>query len=84
MLAFLYKMGNSFRGNPDEKEKYEKDMYHNIDLIRGIPVEEEVKIVDFVQKTDNRKILQGLKNRALIFNGRKDLFMPSARGEELH
>lgn len=81
MLAILYKLGSPFHGSPEEKEEYEKDMRHNLKLIREIPVEEEEKIVEFVQKTDNRKILQELQNEALIFNGKKDLFMSAQMGE---
>jgi pimeloyl-ACP methyl ester carboxylesterase len=84
LLALIYKLTNPFNGTLEEREEYEEDMYQNIKFIKGIPVSKELEIARFVVTTDNSGILGSLKNKTLIFNGRRDLFMPAERGQELH
>ncbi|OGM15707.1 hypothetical protein A2V56_05610 [Candidatus Woesebacteria bacterium RBG_19FT_COMBO_42_9] len=84
LLALAYKLANPFNRNLEERKEYEEDMYRNIEFIKGIPVSKEIEIARFVIHADTSEILKGLKNKALIFNGRRDLFMPAERGQELH
>jgi pimeloyl-ACP methyl ester carboxylesterase len=84
VLKFFYQLANPFTGSGRDLLAYEKDMLHNIKTIKGIPVEKETEIINFVSKVDNTDLLRGIKNASLIYNGRKDLLMPAERGEELH
>ena len=47
-------------------------------------MEEEAEIVRFIHGADNTELLKKIKNRTIIFNGEKDLFMPAERGLLLH
>ncbi|KKU82974.1 MAG: hypothetical protein UY11_C0033G0001, partial [Candidatus Amesbacteria bacterium GW2011_GWC2_47_8] len=80
VLAVFYRLGSSFNGTKEEIEEYNRDMEHNINLVREIPVEEEAEIVRFIHGADNTELLKKIKNRTIIFNGEKDLFMPAERG----
>ncbi|KKU27708.1 MAG: hypothetical protein UX80_C0030G0007 [Candidatus Amesbacteria bacterium GW2011_GWA2_47_11b] len=84
VLAVFYRLGSSFNGTKEEIEEYNRDMEHNINLVREIPVEEEAEIVRFIHGADNTELLKKIKNRTIIFNGEKDLFMPAERGLLLH
>ena len=84
VLAMFYRLGSPFNGTAEEQEEYDRDMEHNINLVRGIPVEEEVEIIRFVHHADNTELLGKIKNETIIFNGEKDLFMPAERGRLLH
>ena len=84
ILAVFYRLGSPFSGTAEELNEYDRDMEHNINLVRGIPVEEEVEIINFVHGADNTVLLKKIKNRTIIFNGEKDLFMPAERGRLLH
>lgn len=81
----LYRLINPFKGKAasNEYEVYEKDTKENVAFIKSIPIEKELEIVNFVRNTDNRLLLQGLKNKALIFSGENDLMMPKEKGVEL-
>lgn len=84
ILAMFYKLGSPFNGTAEELEEYDRDMEHNINLVRGIPVEEEAEIIRFVHGADNTELLKKIDNKTIIFNGKKDLFMPAERGKLLH
>ena len=84
VLAVFYRLGSSFNGTKEEIEEYNRDMEHNINLVREIPVEEEAEIVRFIHGADNTELLKKIKHRTIIFNGEKDLFMPAERGQLLH
>ncbi|KKS33274.1 MAG: hypothetical protein UU93_C0001G0105 [Candidatus Amesbacteria bacterium GW2011_GWA2_42_12] len=84
ILAVFYKLGSPFNGTVEEHVEYDRDMEHNINLVRGIPVEEEAEIIGFVHRADNTELLRKIKNKTIIFNGEKDLFMPAGRGKLLH
>ena len=82
-LESLYRLINPFKGNVENYEIYEKDTKENIAFIKSIPIEKELEIVNFVKNTNNRLLLQGLKNETLIFSGEDDLMMPKEKGIEL-
>jgi len=84
VLTYFYRLANPFNGSEKNRMAYEKDMFHNIELIRRIPIEEEAEIIDFASRVNNNSLLEKLLNQTLIYNGKKDLFMPAERGEELH
>lgn len=83
MLAFFYRIGSPFSGVEEMQKSYEDDMLKNINQIKSISPQEESEILDFVYKMDNTEILKTLDNPGLIFNGKKDLFMPEERGKTL-
>ncbi len=79
----LYKFINPFHGQKSDYIGYQRDTKSNVKFIKSIPVKKELEIIDFVKNTSNTDILSKMKNKALIFSGEEDMFMPSLRGEEL-
>ena len=84
LFEYIYQKINPYQGEEQEKTEYLKDMIKNIRIIKGIPVQKEWEIVNFVSNVDNRELLRSLKNKSLIINGKHDLLMPQEAGELLH
>lgn len=79
----IYRSVNPFKGGEADRVEYDRDTKANVDFIKSIPIEKEMEIVNFVRSVDNRLLLKGMKNKALIFIGEGDLMMPKEKGEEL-
>lgn len=80
----IYRLVNPFKGDENDREEYEEDTKTNVEFIKSIPIEKEMEIIKFVKDTNNKLLLKGLKNKALIFSGRDDLMMPLEKGRELN
>lgn len=79
----IYRSVNPFRGNDLDRGEYERDTKANVEFIKSIPIKKEIEIINFVKGIDNKLLIKGMKNKALIFSGEGDLMMPKEKGEEL-
>ncbi len=84
LIQFVYRIFNPPPKEDQEKADYLIDMMKNVRVIKEIPDQKEMEIVQFISKVDNSEILKTLKNKTLIINGKHDLIMPQEAGNLLH
>jgi pimeloyl-ACP methyl ester carboxylesterase len=66
------------------RELYRKQMADNIELFRNLSQKQINDLVKFLKTTDTTNLLKQVKNKTLIFCGKKDKLMPVDDSLELH
>ncbi len=85
LIKYIYQLFNP----PSKKygeiySEYTEDMDRNIRAMKEYSFSQHLHLLDLIRCIDNTLILNRMKNKSLIYSGRKDPLMPRERGEELH
>lgn len=84
MIRALLKVPDSVLGKGYEminKESHGRDKI--VKAIRNLAPEKHSEVARFVLEANNWELARGLKNKALVISGRRDVLMPPEAGREL-
>ena len=83
LSSFYAFLSRPYTKDASTREIYRQDSQKNIELILKIPINKDEEIIDSALKIDNRQLLKTIKNKTLIFAGKKDILMPLGLSQEL-
>ena len=83
LSSFYAFLSRPYTKDASTREIYRQDSQKNIELILKIPINKDEEIIDSALKIDNRQLLKTIKNKTLIFAGKKDILMPLELSQKL-
>ena len=69
--------------DPEVQEKYRQQMEENINLFRKLPEDQLKYLIEFLRGVDNENKLKKIKNKTLVFCGKRDKLMPINEGQKI-
>ena len=68
---------------PKYEEAYRRQMEENIELFKKLPEDQLQNLIEFLREVDNENKLKLIKNKTLIFCGKRDKLMPVEEAQKI-
>ena len=84
LLLRVYRLINPNRIKTKDECQSDGELLSNMERVLELPDDRIREITDFISKTNNRKLLTKIENRAVIFSGDSDSIMPYRQGKKMN